>query len=225
MNRAHQPDEVMEISGIGAPSPCEEYLMKQVRSRWMQIAVAVALVAAVAGPADATTLLRQSLEELTANNRAIVVGEVVDAQSYWNEEGNFILTDVTVRTADVVKGEVGGEVKVTVLGGTVGEITTLILGGPELVPGRSYVLFLAEDDLPGARGALTVRDQSQGVFDVVVDKGHVRAVSQANGQPLVPDARGYVDAPGGLRGFLLDDMIEGIRESVDEAPAARLEIQ
>jgi len=214
----------METSGTGATRPLEESLMKSMRSRWIHALVAVALVAAVVGPAGATTLVRQSLDDLTASNGAIVVGEVVDAQSYWNEEGNFILTDVFIQTADVVKGEVGGEVKVTILGGTVGEITTLILGGPELVPGRAYVLFLAEDDLPGVRGALTVRDHSQGVFDLVMDKGKVRAVSQANGQPLVPDALGYVDAPGGIRGFLLDDMIEGLRESVDRQ-GARQEIK
>lgn len=223
MNRGHQPDKVMETFGTGAASPSEEPLMKSMRTCW-KVVVAVALLATVAVPAGATSLVRQSLDELTANNGAIFVGEVVDAQSYWNDEGNFILTDVTVRATDVVKGEVGGEVKVTILGGTVGETTTLILGGAELVPGRAYVLFLAEDDLPGVRGALTVRDHSQGVFDLVMDKGNVRAISQANGQPLVPDGLGYVDAPGGVRGFLLGDMIEGLRESV-ERTGARQEIK
>ena len=77
------------------------------------------------------------------------------------------------------------------------------LGGADLAPGSEYVLFLAHADLPGAANRLTIRDQSQGVFEIV--RG--RAFSQAIGEPLLPDAHGMIDVPGGDDGLALDELI------------------
>lgn len=179
----------------------------------VRVASAVLLAGVVAAPAGATTLIRQSLDDLVAGNRSVVVGEVVDASSYWNQDGSFLLTDVRVAVYEVVKGDLGvGEVMVTLMGGTVGDLTALIVGGAELLPGRFYVLFLDREDLPGAKQVETVRDHSQGVFAIESRPDGLRAVSQANGHPLLPDARGYVDAPGGVEGFPLDAMLRSVRE-------------
>lgn len=175
--------------------------------------MALAIAAGIAAPAGATTLIRASLDELVAGNERIVVGEILDATSYWNAEGTFILTDVRLALADVLKGDRGDrELTVTLMGGRVGDLTTLIVGGAELIPGRSYVLFLNHEDLPGAASALTVRDHVQGAFDLVMRRDGLRAVSQANRHPLVPDALGYLDAPGGVEGIPYAAMVDSIRE-------------
>jgi len=102
----------------------------QAARRWSGGLAAVTLVAGMAIPASATTLLRQSLDELVASNRTIVVGQVVDAHSYWNKEHTFILTDVRIAPDDVAKGRLQNrEVTVTLMGGKVGDLTTLIVGG------------------------------------------------------------------------------------------------
>jgi hypothetical protein len=109
----------------------------------------IAIAAGVVAPAGATTLVRQSLEDLVAANSRIVVGEVVDTYSYWNKEKNFILTDVRFSVTEVIKGAPRDtELKLTILGGEVGDLATVIIGGAELIPGHSYVLFLS----PGTRG-------------------------------------------------------------------------
>ncbi|HEX9731299.1 MAG TPA: hypothetical protein VGG06_04840, partial [Thermoanaerobaculia bacterium] len=186
--------------------------MKVAKRKWAGV-VTAALVAVLAAPASATTLIRASLDHLTDGNGTVVVGEVVDAYSYWNEDGTFILTDVRVAVNERLKGKLDdGELTVTIMGGTVGDLTTLIVGGAELIPDHSYVLFLDEEDLPGARGVRTVRDHCQGVFEVEIAEDGLRAVSQANGHPLLPDASGAFDAPGGAEGFPLEAMIETIRE-------------
>lgn len=178
----------------------------------MHGALALAIAASVAAPASATTLMRASLDELVAGNETIVVGEVVDVESYWNAEHTFILTDVRFRTSDVLKGNLrSGELTITLMGGQVGDLTTLIIGGPQLFPGHSYVVFLNEESLPGVQ-ALTVRDLVQGAFDVVMAKDGLRAVSQANSHPLLPDKAGYLDAPGGVEGFPLTVLMKSIRE-------------
>jgi hypothetical protein len=158
------------------------------------VVIAMAAMAATTGiatPAGATTLVRAGLDQLASENATIVVGDVVEADSYWNAEGSFILTDVRFAVSEVVKGRPQSrEIMVTLMGGQAGGLTALIVGGAQLIPGRSYVLFLNEEDLPGAKSALTVRDLCQGAFDLVLAKDGVRAVSQANSHPLIPDAKG-----------------------------------
>lgn len=182
--------------------------------RMCRVLTAVAVAAAVAAPAGATTLIRQSLDELVANNATVVVGEVLAVHSYWNESHSFILSDVTFGVGDTLKGrQHRPEITLTVMGGTVDDLTSLIVGGPELVEGQAYVLFLNREDLPGARAALTVRDLSQGTFDLTLDaRGELRAVSQAHRHPLLPDPDGLSDAPGGAAGLSLDAMTRAIRE-------------
>ena len=187
-------------------------------------AMVLALAASVVAPASATTLIRESLDGLVAGNRTIVVGEVLDASSYWNEDHTFILTDVRVAVHEALKGKVDREITVTLMGGQVGDITTLIVGGPELIPGNSYVLFLNEENLPGAERALTVRDLVQGAFDVKIGRDGLRAISQAIKHPLLPDARGSHEAEGGVEGFPLNSMTQSIRD-IAGRDAARREVQ
>ncbi|HWM91277.1 MAG TPA: hypothetical protein VN493_10960 [Thermoanaerobaculia bacterium] len=182
--------------------------------RGLAVFAIAAGIAGFAAPAGATTLIRESLDDLVRSNRTIVVGEVLDTRSYWNADGTFILTDVRIAAHDVVKGNVKNrELTITVMGGTVGDLTTLIIGNPDLVAGNSYVLFLNEEDLPGGK-ALTVRSLIQGAFDVRIGRDGLRAVSQANAHPLLPDARGSYEAEGGREGFQLNSMMRSIREIV-----------
>ena len=175
------------------------------------LAIILAMFAAI--PAGATTLTRLGLEGLTADNELILYGRVLDIHSYWNADHNFILTDVRVRPTQVLKGDRSAqEVTFTVLGGTVGDITTLIIAGPELTPGSDYVLFLNREALQGNRSVLTVRDLSQGSFEVADIGGGRRAFSQALSHALIPDAAGLADPPGGSSGLALDDLLQQIRQ-------------
>ena len=189
--------------------------------RLLRGVMAFAIAASVVMPAGATTLIRESLDELVRANGTIVVGEVVDVHSYWNADGTFILTDVRVAMHDVLKGNVKDrELTFTVMGGQVGETTTLIIGNPELMRGNSYVLFLNEEDLPGGK-ALTVRSLVQGAFDVKMGKDGLRAVSQAIQFPLLPDGSGAYEAEGGREGFPLNSMMQSVREIVGYNAARR----
>lgn len=177
-----------------------------------RFALALALTVLAASPAAATTLMRAGLEKLTADNQLIVQGRVLDTRSYWNDDHTFIFTDIRVTTDDVLKGPSRtSEVTFTLMGGTVGDITTLIIGGPEIVPGSEYVFFLGRADLPGGISRLTVRDHSQGVFNVIVDRAGRRVVSQAIHDPLVPDENGVDTVPGGEQGMPLDQLVREVR--------------
>lgn len=178
----------------------------------VRLVPAIAALLLLAVPASATTLIREGLESLTRSNGLVVHGKVAEIRSYWNEDHSFIFTDVRVTPIERVKDLFRGseDVTFTVLGGTVGDVTTLVIGGPELVPGSEYVLFLAEDTVLG-RTLLTAPSLSQGIFEVFRTTTGVRAVSQAAFDPLLPDANGLDRAPGGAEGLDLDTMLMSVR--------------
>jgi hypothetical protein len=139
----------------------------------------------------------------------VVQASVLEIHSYWDAGHTFIFTDVRVRPSKLFKGDATDDLTFTVMGGTVGQTTTLIIGGPDLAPGAEYMLFLSRTDLPGTPGRLTVRDLCQGVFTV----RHGRAFSGAIGEPLLPDARGNAEVPGGAEGLPIETLVQQILES------------
>lgn len=198
----------------------------KVGGKWLHGWMALAIAAAVVAPAQATTLVRAGLDDLVAGNARVVVGEVLDVDSHWNAEGTFIVTDVRVQPLEILKGRrEQGEITVTLMGGSVGDLTTLIIGGAELIPGRAYVLFLNDEQLPGIEKALTVRDHCQGAFDLVMTKRGLRAVSQATRQPLVPNAFGEGVAPGGNDGLAFEAMVQSIRDIQNRQQGGRQEVK
>ena len=169
------------------------------------------IVLGLTAAAEASTFARVDLDHLVAENEAIVVGEAVEARSYWNEAKTFILTDVHVSVSEVLKGRVPAEITVTLPGGNVDELTSVIVGGAELVPGRKYVLFLDRVDLAGAK-VLMVHDHGQGAFDIETAGRELRAFSQARRHELLADAAGNAEAVGGAEGFLLVDLVKTVRD-------------
>ena len=168
---------------------------------------------ALTAPASASQFGRVGLDYLVAENETIVVGEVRETYSYWNAPGTFILTDAKIVVSEVLKGDRHlREVTVTLPGGSVDELSTVVVGGAELKPGSSYLLFLHRGDLPGAPGVQMVRDHIQGVFELKASENGLRAVSQASADTLLPDASGVTEAPGGKRGLRLEAMKETVRE-------------
>ena len=181
--------------------------------RVARFTLALGLTALAAAPAGATTLIRESLKGLTDQNQTIVYGRVLDIHSYWNAGHSMILTDVRVRPNEVLKGDrKAQEITFTLLGGTVGDITTLIIGGPELVPGSDYILFLNRERLQGEQEFLTVRGLVQGAFEVTDQGSGKRAYSEALSHGLLPDADGLSEPPGGDQGLALDDMLAQVRQ-------------
>jgi hypothetical protein len=189
-------------------------------------AAAAFIAACAASPGGATTLRRTALEDLVARNRTIVVGEVLGVHSYWNKDRTFILSDVRVTAREVIKGNAKEkDLTVTLMGGTVDEKSVLIIAGAVLEMGKSYVLFIDQGNLPGAPAVRTISGHAQGVFDVVGSGDDVRAVSQANSHPLVKDALGRTDAPGGAQGLPLKGLIQSIREIASRQTHNPAEVQ
>jgi len=195
------------------------------RTRTLSCGIILAVALGMSAPAGASTFVRVGLDYLVAENGLVVVGEVLSTRSYWNDPGTLILTEARISVSEVLKGKLADhEITVTIPGGTVGDDTIAVVGGAELIPGKSYVLFLQKGDLPGAGGVRMVRDHSQGIFEIQLGKDGLRAVSQAVRMELVPDAFGNAKAPGGSPGLPLQAMRQSIRDLVERG-AGRKEVK
>jgi hypothetical protein len=185
------------------------------RTRERCLALGVLIALAVDRPGEATTLVKQELGDLVRESEVVVVGRVRSLQSYWNSQRTFILTDVAVDLDQTFKGEVSSSsLIVTLMGGAVGNLTTVIVCGPELIPGRSYLLFLRKGNLPGGKRAVTVGALCQGVFDIELTPSGLRAVSQAALHGVLSLDGTSSDPAGGKHGMEFDDMVVAVEEAV-----------
>ena len=80
---------------------------------------------------NATTVLRLDTPTLVQGSSDIVIGSVVSTNSRWNEAHTTILTDVTLRVEEALKGRrTGGTVTLTQMGGDVDGLHLEVGGSP-----------------------------------------------------------------------------------------------
>ncbi len=113
----------------------------------------------VSANAGATTVRLLNLDELARKASHVVAGEVVAQEPLWM--GRLLVTRVTLRVADCMKGACdGAQMTVHVLGGEVDGLAMMVEGSPQLVPGEQVVLFLQ----PAAGGIFRTVGMAQGKF-------------------------------------------------------------
>jgi hypothetical protein len=104
----------------------------------------LALLLALAAPASASTFLATSVEEVTRSSDAVVRGAVV-ATAARETRDRRIVTDVEIEVASAWKGDTGRRLKVTVPGGSLGEIALRVEGGATFRKGEEVVVFVARE--------------------------------------------------------------------------------
>lgn len=120
----------------------------RVGGRWLSAAVLCACALAGAfwlvAQARASTVRGLSLEELTHKADLIVVGVAEESQSRRHIDGKLIVTDVSLRVEQVLKGKakVHDTVVVTLLGGTLDGIGLSVPGEASLPQGKQALVFL-----------------------------------------------------------------------------------
>jgi hypothetical protein len=84
-----------------------------------------------------------STEELTRSSEAVVVGEVEDIESHWNQDGTSIFTTASVVVDEIIRGIVVQQrVTVEYEGGEIGEIGLKVSDEAPLERGERVLLFL-----------------------------------------------------------------------------------
>lgn len=186
--------------------------MNQFRHFLVVALVAFALVLAQA--ALATTVQKFTLPELTKRADAIVLGRVVSATSSWDAAKKEIYTYFTLTVSQPVKGaRMGESITIRQLGGTVGNIASIVPGMPSFKKGEEVVLFLTQKD---AAGYPWVMGLQQGKYSVV-DQDGVKMVRNdlAGTEFLTPNgARAEATAAPDMQ---LGAFIDGIKTSLNVA--------
>jgi hypothetical protein len=99
----------------------------------------------IAGAASAL-VVKMEIPELTTKAKQIVVGDVVDMKSVWDEGRQTIFTYVSVRVEEYVKGTGSDMITVKIPGGVLEDrdLRLWVSDIPEFRVGERVVLFLKE---------------------------------------------------------------------------------
>src|SRR5881394_3293524 len=113
--------------------------MKLLRSLLFLSLILLALPAA-----DATTVIPPTFDELVTKAETIFEGTVTGMRSEWTGEGTnrHIVTYVTFKIQDAIKGAVGSEYTIRMFGGTVNGQTMEVSDAPKFKVGDRDILFV-----------------------------------------------------------------------------------
>ncbi len=152
-----------------------------------QIAIVVALlILGMTASSVSALMLEKNLNELTDEANYIVVGNVKEVKSAWDDNKTNIYTNVTIGIEKVVKGKkIEREVIVKIQGGEVGDLKQWVEGEPEFVSGEKVLLFLSREDK--GKGFI-LKSRFQGKYTIEGD----RAINKELNRNI--SAKEFIDA-------------------------------
>ncbi len=132
--------------------------------------------------ANATTVIAPKFDELVSRAQVIFDGEVTGLQSQWIGEGaqHRIVTFVTFKVNESIKGDPGSTYSIRMLGGTVDGRTMRVTDAPEFKVGERRILFVENN---GSQFIPLVGIQ-HGSFRVQKDQSGRDTLFTGGGQPL-----------------------------------------
>ena len=152
-----------------------------------QIAIVLLLLGSAFLPrAEATTLTRLDLDDLTFESSAVVYGKIVASRVEWNQSKTMIFTIYTVLADQYLKSALGPVFELHEPGGELDGLRMSVAGVPAFSVGEEAVLFVWTDkhgqhQVTGfERGSFPVRTDPQTgakVVSRVVRLGSVRTPS------------------------------------------------
>ena len=188
------------------------------RTRPFPVWLALLLLVIVGtGPAHATVVGPLPEAMLTAHARVIVIGRVTDISSHWDTRQGQILTDITVRLDEILKGTApGAEVTIRQLGGRVGDIESRVEGSPEFSVGERVLLFLTTR----RDGTLRVAHLYLGKFSIQTDVLTGEAIAQRDTPSgvIVTTPPGASGAPTLRERYRFRELRDRIRSAVRGLP-------
>ena len=183
------------------------------RSPVSLIAALVLLLAA--WPAAATQVVHFDTRALVRGSSDIVIGEIAGTRSYWNDRHTKILTEVSVRISETLKGTPAQTIALVELGGEVDGMRYNVPGCPVFRSGEQALLFVWRD----RAGRPQVNALAQGKFEIRRDPATGRSVVQRSLPGLaMTDARSLRAVPSGEPAprIPLDDMKREIQSVLAE---------
>ncbi len=151
-----------------------------------RLTLAACLLSVAGAAIAATTGGFLSIPELTRRADVVVIGTVVGSRSHWDRTRSVIVTDVTVRPTEALKGSVAPPpVTFQHPGGRVGDLVAAVEGVPAFTPGEQVLLFLVR----GPDRDLRLLSLFQGKFSLEHDPASGARVAVRR----IPDSNQVVD--------------------------------
>jgi len=153
------------------------------------------MVPAIQGPAHAATVEALDLPALVQRAELIVIGQARERQSRWGHRGKLIVTDISIRVDEALKGDLSpdSDVIVTRMGGQMDGLGLKVPGSATFRLGESAVVFLSRHP---ATGEWRTVGMSQGMLPVDLQDG-VRTVRPGgHGAALMTAGQDGVLRPG-----------------------------
>jgi len=113
--------------------------------RWLRVFAAL-LVIGIGSSLGASTFVAMSEKDLIASSDAVVRGQVVSVESFWNGDHTLIISEAVFEVESVIVGSASRYVTLRTAGGTVDENTVKAIGFPTFRTGERALLFLHRDD-------------------------------------------------------------------------------
>jgi hypothetical protein len=181
-------------------------------------------------PAQGTTVVPPTFDELVSQAEVIFQGAVTDVRSQWTGEGaqRCIVSYVTFRVEDPLKGTPGNNYTVRLLGGTVDGETMEVTDSPKFKVGDRDILFVEHN---GSQFVPLVGIM-HGRFHVQKDEVKGREVVTTNERDLVKDvsklgrdgrttAAASVAAASRAEGLSPNEFKSAIRQTLQTQPETR----
>ncbi len=133
--------------------------------------------------ARATTVIPPTFDELVGQAEVIMDATVTEVKSEWTGEGaqRHIVTYVTVKVEEALKGQPGASYTLRMLGGTVGEDRMEVSDAPKFAVGDRDILFVEHN----GQQFIPLVGIMHGRFHVEQDKASgARMVKADNGDPV-----------------------------------------
>jgi hypothetical protein len=174
------------------------------------------LLLAVTPAARATQVRHLDTRALVRESSDIVIGQIEGATARWNENRSAIVTEVTVRISQTLKGAASERITLRQMGGEVDGMRYSIPGSPSFTPGEEALLFVWRD----AAGRPQVDGLAQGKFDIAKDPATGERLVQRSLPGLsIRDAKTLSVAPvgGPTPRIPLSSLVHEIQSALGEA--------
>lgn len=168
-------------------------------------------------PAAYGQVQNASLEDLSRTSTAIVLGMTQESRSFWNDDRSQILTEITLRVDETLKGGTVTETVITVPGGRVGNAMYEVSDMPVFVDGEEVLVFLW--DHPSGKRLVTGGTQGklEIMHDPVTGEKRLRNMPRPRDEAQLLSKSGSALSPESpARGTPLEDVIAQIRGFVND---------
>ena len=183
----------------------------------LRFLICFCLVALCLSSLRATTVIPPTFDELVNDADTIFEGTVTGTRSEWTGEGadRHIETYVTFKVEDAIKGSLGGEYTIRMLGGTVDGHTMEVTDAPRFKVDDRDILFVTNNGTQ----FIPLVGIMHGRFHVQPDEnGGVEKVAKDNGATVADLAKLGRDEPGAVNGKAMSkaEFKAAIRQKIAE---------